>query len=156
MTNTINAPKPNDVAHFFSQLCGLKFDAGECKEALDGSNAFTAAFYVDNASELQAVIAVDVAGAAKLGGVLTQIPIGTVEDAIKTGEVTGGIEENLGEVFNIAVNLLESHEQRLSLDSVKSGDELAAALQAWAGSPFHCFTLNIQRYGVCRIGIATR
>ena len=155
MSSTLHAPSPTEVGEFLSNLFGLQIKGTEAG-GVDPSSVRGFAAYCDDGGSLRAAIFCDIHCAAKLGAALTQIPIGGVEDAINDDSLPGNIAENLGEVFNIGVNIFhESNAPRLVMSSVATGAEAASAYssQVADGTAVSCFELEIQRYGKGRLGV---
>jgi hypothetical protein len=59
------------------------------------------AVYVTDHQGLAAVVAVDLAGAARIGGALGMLPPGGVDDAIDEGDLSGMLRDNCYEVLNV-------------------------------------------------------
>ncbi|MEM0926250.1 MAG: hypothetical protein AAGJ83_09470, partial [Planctomycetota bacterium] len=107
---------PTDIASeagdFLTSLLGLNVTVAESGPP---ESVGVAVLYVDREDKVRAQILCDVPCAAILGAALTQIPMGTVSDSISSGELSANLQDNAAEVFNIAVNLLPNHANRLVL-----------------------------------------
>ena len=149
MANAETTSMADEAATFFTGLFGLKVTAS-VDPALELSNVGGLATYVDDAGEIRGRILCDLQGAAILGAALTQIPMGRVDDAVRSGEMPDNLQENLSEVLNIAVNLLPGHiSQRLVLRDVNfqpAEADLEAAKASASG-----LQLDVQRYGECKL-----
>ena len=64
--------------------------------------------YVNGSLGLAAVVVVDLAGAARLGGALGLLPRGGVDDAIDEGELSGMLRENCHEVLDVLAATLNT------------------------------------------------
>jgi len=147
MQATQQLPQANEVSDFLTSLYGLKIVA---KGASVNSAADVSAFaeYVDDEGTIRGFIGCDLAGSAKLGAALTQIPMGAVEDTLEAGTLPGNLSENLAEVFNIVVNLFpECHIHRLVLGRTVFGEAATAAFAEHSETASVVFELDIQRYG---------
>jgi hypothetical protein len=63
------------------------------------------AVYVNDRQGLQAVVVVDLAGAARIGGALGMLPRGGVDDAIDEKDVSGMLRDNCYEVLNVLASV---------------------------------------------------
>ena len=146
MTTQSPSEIAQSAAEFLTSLFGMDV-TGEDK----GDEACTApgavATYVDSEGAVRGQIACDLPAAAMLGAMLTQIPMGAVEDCVAAGSLTDSLTENLGEVMNIAVNLVPSDE-RLVLRDVQYADSQAELATTAA------VKLSVGRYGDGMIYIA--
>ncbi|OYP36322.1 hypothetical protein [Rhodopirellula sp. MGV] len=144
MTTASSSIPAEEVGSFFHNLLGLQIKAVDC----DGEVAAAAvAVYNDGEGNPAGYIVTDVACAAILGAGLTQIPPGIVKDSIKDGKIAENLCENVGEVFNIAVNLLPSHQSRhfvLQGAEYDGSSELPSADKITLDQSFE---LDVQRYG---------
>ena len=118
------------------------------------------AVYVNDSLGLAAVIVVDLAGAARLGGALGMLPSGGVNDAIDDNDVSGMLQDNCCEVlnvlaatFNVAgaphVRLYEMYGPEASLPAD------VAALTARTGERLDV-ELSIAGYGDVRVSVVVR
>ena len=154
MTATYQLPAGKTVADFLGDLYGLSVSASDASEADFTYGAI--GVYVNEDGDAQGYVACDIAGGAKLGAALTQVPMGPVEDAIKDGALPENLAENLFEVLNISVNLFEGNDgsrivfQKLVTDSAEVG-ELREKVDACEKV---VTTIDIQRYGDGKVMIA--
>ena len=141
-TTTIDA---EEIGKFFTSIFGLDVKLTDSTSDAPASGAY--ATYVDGDGNEKGHIFCDLAGASILGAALTQIPMGAVEDAVETGEITDSLRENFDEVMNIAVNVFAGKVSgRLSLGSI----ETEGTPDLSKGSTFQ---LSVQRYGDGQINI---
>ena len=155
--STTQMPATEEIGTFLTSLLGLSTSAKE-GAALEADAIHAVGDFRDDAGEVKAVLACDIAAAAKLAAALTRIPAGGVEDAISEGELSGNLSDNLKEVFNIVVNIFpEAHSHRLASNQVTIGADAAAAF-ASSAADFDAVTydLDIQQYGAGRICIGTQ
>jgi len=147
MANAETTNLAEEAGTFFTGLFGLKVTA-TVDDSVVISDVGGVATYTNDTGEVRGRILADLRGAAILGAALTQIPMGRVDDACKTGQLPDNLQENLSEVLNISVNLLPGHfSQRLVLKAVDfqpADDEIEAAKTAAIG-----LKLDVQRYGQC-------
>ncbi|MCD0463479.1 hypothetical protein [Roseiconus lacunae] len=148
MTTASSNVTAEDVGSFLSNLLGLKIQSNDCDNDVEPA---AVAVYVDDEGNPAGYIVTDVACSATLGAALTQIPPGIVKESIQTKQIAENLRENIGEVFNIAVNLLPSHESShlvLQKADYEGGIELPAPDKI---SLDHSFELDVQRYGKGKI-----
>ncbi len=105
MTTTEKDVAGKELSDFIVNLFGIKTDVSPAP-AISNDSLVIYASYVDDADDVRGYIACDIACGAILGAALTQIPMGAVEDCIKSGELSSSLKENLHEVLNIAVSLI--------------------------------------------------
>jgi hypothetical protein len=155
MSSTLHLPQAEEIGKFLTNLFGLGITAKEAG-AIDSSKIIAVADYVDDAGSVRAVMACDLPCAAKLGAALTQIPMGAVEDTLESRSLPDNLAENLGEVFNIGVNIFpECYAQRLVVQNVTVNAEAPAAFAAACeGKEVKSYTVDIQRYGSGTFAIA--
>lgn len=134
-----------ETGKFFSDLFGLSFTAKE--ETLTCDKFGALATYVDGEGAVKSRILLDLQGAAILGAALTQVPMGAAEDAVDAGELPDNLRENVEEVLNIAVNVFPAQSsQRLVLKEVTTDSANAPDTAGAVG-----ISMNVQRYGVCKM-----
>lgn len=67
--------------------------------------AFSLAVYIDDNGKQTAICLCDVPLTCSMGAMLTMIPPGVAQDAIKTGDIPEMIFDNAKEIFNITASL---------------------------------------------------
>jgi hypothetical protein len=118
------------------------------------------AVYVNNSLGLAAVVVVDLAGAARLGGALGMLPAGGVDDAVEAGGLTGMLQDNCYEVLNVLAatfNVAGAPHVRL-YEMYGPGASLpadVAALTARSGERLDV-VLSIAGYGDVRVSVVVR
>jgi hypothetical protein len=116
--------------------------------------------YVNDSLGLAAVIVVDLAGAARLGGALGMLPVGGVEDAIDDGVLSSMLRDNCYEVLNVLAatfNVAGAPHVRLyemySPDASLPAD--VAALTARTGDRLDV-VLSVAGYGDAGVSVVVR
>ena len=153
-----SSPLPSRAA-----LRGLVEDlVGRPVELSDGdpvpaSTTNVVAVYVNDTLGLAAVVVVDLAGAARVGGALGMLPRGGVDDAIDEQDVSGMLRDNCYEVLNVLastfnapgaqhVRLYEMYGPNVSMPAD------VAALTARAGERLDV-VLSIAGYGDAHVSV---
>ena len=147
MANAETTNLAEETASFLTNLYGLKVTAKEDSEVTDFSFGALGT-YVNDDDEVKGKILCDLQGAAILGAALTQIPMGRVDDAVKSGSLPENLQDNLSEVFNISVNLLPGHHtHRLVLRETifEAGSTDVDSIKSEGVG----VVLEVQRYGQC-------
>jgi hypothetical protein len=147
---TTHVPSAKDVKDLLEGLLGREVSVAP---GVPVSPADSAAFgiYVDDAVRMTAVINLDLRLAAFLGASIALIPRGRAEAAIEDRYVSETMFDNIGEVFNIAANVLNQHSdvhQRLysTVRGVPAAPADAAALSATPANRLD-LAIDIDGYG---------
>ncbi|MCA9058697.1 MAG: hypothetical protein KDA85_09365 [Planctomycetaceae bacterium] len=154
MTATIQMPAQADVVELINDLLGLDTQAKPAQAA----EICSIAEYVDGDGAAVGYMACDLASGCRLGAALTQVPAGRVDEAIKEKAIPDMLAENLGEIFNICVNLVTPEDgTRVVLGRTAHGassphyaelkERLDAATKVDIG-------MEVARYGHCTLIIA--
>ena len=136
-----------ELGEFLTSLYGLEISVANAADA-SYADFGALATYVDGEENVAGYILCDLPAAAMLGGALTQIPVGGVEDAIAAKEVPANLAENIHEVLNISVNIFPGSESRrivLKDFTTDSSTEVPSTDNAVA------FDVDVQRYGKCKL-----
>jgi hypothetical protein len=93
-------PSRHAVRSLIEDLVGREVEINDC-DALPRRATNVVAVYVDDRTSMSAVIVVDLACAARLGGALGLLPAGGVEDAIDEKDLFDLLRDNCYEVLNV-------------------------------------------------------
>jgi hypothetical protein len=150
MTTSFPLPDVNKV----QGILGLLFDGLEIKPggAFDRTPAGGALFgvFIGEGDAPVVLCGADLSLAASLSAALSMLPPGAAKEAVKTGDLSTVMQENLREIMNICTRLvLDSTSPHLKLDQVYPCKSLPAAAAAILGSAVghREFQLQLPRYG---------
>lgn len=152
-------PSRHAVRSLIEDLVGRDVDLTD-SDAVATAPTNVVAVYVNDKVNLSAVIVVDLACAARLGGALGLLPIGGVEDAIDEKELPDLIRDNCYEVLNVlaaAFNVEEAPHVRL-YEMYGPGESLPQDVSglAYAVGGRMDVDLKITGYGVGRMSVVVR
>lgn len=141
----IKMPKSAEVEDLLSSLLGREVTVGEA-EALNPKDTPCAfASYRVDGGELVAVGMSDLSFAAYAGACLAMLPADSASEMLKDGDLSAGVVENAGEVFNIlCVSLAKSDGPPVRLgDVVMKSDAAADDVVALVGESGKSVTLEV-------------
>lgn len=147
-------PELSQVTDLMRDLVGLNVQPASGGD----TSLHLIAEYVDDGGNPVTRIACDLASGCRMGAALTQVPAGCVKEAVADGAVPANLAENLDEIFNILVNLVATDDTHMVFHrSVQRGtdEEFDVALDAVGESSATEYQFDIDRYGVCRMVIAS-
>lgn len=152
-------PSRHAVRSLIEDLVGRNVDLTD-SDAITAAPTNVVAVYVNDKVNLSAVIVVDLAGAARLGGALGMLPIGGVEDSIDEKELSGLIRDNCYEVLNVlaAVFNVEGAPHVRLYEMYDPGEDPPQDVSglAYAVGGRMDVTLNITGYGIGRLSVVVR
>lgn len=100
-------PTLKDVKDLLGGLLGREVEVEPCDPVLPGPDrAASVAIVVDERVHTVAVVVVDLPLSAAIGAALALLPPGSVRDAVRIGELTDALRENLQESLNVLTSLL--------------------------------------------------
>ncbi len=115
------------VAELLESLLGRDTTATEGKAPNPGNAYCGIACYRRAEGELSAVAVSDVAFAAHAGACLALVPVGSANEMIEAAELSEGVQENAGEVFNVlGVGLTAPEGPPIRLAEMTFGSEAPA------------------------------
>ena len=150
MSTVFSLPNESDLTQMMAMLYG---DSMSVKpgNAIDASENNPVAVYIDDEGVPVAACVCDSAFGAYAGSALTMIPPGGANDAAKSGELSGAMMDNLGEIMNILSRLfMVGKTPHMKLDTVypnsqKLPDNVKHMLDSVKGKVG--FDVNFDRYG---------
>ncbi len=105
---TRKAPTPDAIAKMMTDLLGVPTTTKLLSVPVPTAALKIFSTYVDDANKLTWIGGMDVACAASTGSALAMMPIGPVNEAIKSNALTAAMIENSREVANVAANLFNT------------------------------------------------
>jgi len=102
VTTAVPAPLPNraSVRGLVEDLVGRRVELRDADPVPTGA-PHVVAVYVTDQLAMSALVVVDLAGAARLGGALGLLPRGGVDDVVDEGDLSGMLRDNTHEVLNV-------------------------------------------------------
>ena|SRR5450755_3223898 len=98
--DTSPLPNRHAIRTLIEGLVGRDVDLKDC-DPLPVKTTNVIAVYVTDKLTVAALVAVDLEGAARLGGALGMLPRGGVDDLIAERDLTGMVRDNVYEVLNV-------------------------------------------------------
>lgn len=97
-----------EIGKVFGDLIGKPIQSKQVPADKTLDALYAAATYVHEDGTLAAAFALDISVAASLSAALTLVPPGVAADSVRARKLEPMLEENLGEVFNIASRFFSS------------------------------------------------
>ena len=140
-------PKLDEFARTLTSLFGGVAVTAAPGPAMPAATKMCVATYDDGAGNLECLLLCDFMLAASFGCVLTRMPRGAAEDAVKDGELPPDMFDNTREVVNICANSFQTKRVRLT-DFYIPGSAYPDAVKALLAKPLKRLdgTISIANY----------
>lgn len=103
---TVHLPQPKQIRDLLTDLLGREVTLDPAVPFAPGpSTPASVALYVDDALQLRALIACDLALSAHAGAALGLVPLAGAEAVIEEGHLSDVLSENLYEILNVAASM---------------------------------------------------